>query len=146
MDLFLIRSSSMNSLPARPLVRGRLRGPWMTVSVCQFSPVLPRKWHGNHQGLVRRARFRRQKISAAAIPRSTAATGIKPIAQPGMTALCHGLLVTPASRAAANTPAVDRDLVIEGPRTADRADETGLRWFGHPFLLRLPESAGGGSP
>ena len=46
----------------------------------------------------------------------------------------------------ASTPAVDRDLVVEGPRAADRADEIGLRWFRRPFFLRLPGSAGGGSP
>ena len=45
-----------------------------------------------------------------------------------------------------STPLVDRDLVVEGLRTADRADEIDLRWFGRPSLLRLPESAGGGSP
>ena len=50
------------------------------------------------------------------------------------------------SRAVApGTP--DRDLVVERPRTADRVDEIDLRWFGRlRFLLRLPESAGGGSP
>jgi hypothetical protein len=45
-----------------------------------------------------------------------------------------------------STPAVDRDLVVEGPRTADRADEIDLCWCGRPFLIRLPEFAGGGSP
>jgi hypothetical protein len=45
----------------------------------------------------------------------------------------------------ASTPAVDRDLV-EGPWTADRADEIDLRWFRCLFLLRLPESSGAGSP
>ena len=45
-----------------------------------------------------------------------------------------------------STPAVDRDLVVEGLRTADRADEIDLRWSRCPFFHRLPESAGGGSP
>ena len=46
----------------------------------------------------------------------------------------------------ANTPAVDRDLVAEAPRTVGRADEIDLRQRGRPFLLRLPESADGGNP
>ena len=46
----------------------------------------------------------------------------------------------------ASTPAVDRDLVVEGPRTAACADGMGLCWCGRPFLIRLPEFAGGGSP
>jgi hypothetical protein len=46
----------------------------------------------------------------------------------------------------ASTPAVDRDLVAEAPRTVGRADETDLRQRGRPFLLRLPESADGGNP
>jgi hypothetical protein len=51
------------------------------------------------------------------------------------------------ARQVPSTTAVDRDLVVERPRTADRVDEIDLRWFGRlPFLLRLPESAGGGSP
>jgi hypothetical protein len=45
-----------------------------------------------------------------------------------------------------STPAVDRDLVAEAPRTVGHADETGLRRRGRPFLLRLPESADGGNP
>ena len=52
----------------------------------------------------------------------------------------------PAAPREPSTPAVDRDLVVEGPRTADRADEIDLRWSRCPFFLRLPESAGGGSP
>ena len=46
----------------------------------------------------------------------------------------------------ASTPAVDRDLVAEAPRTVGRADEIDLRQRGRPFLLRLPESADGGNP
>ena len=45
-----------------------------------------------------------------------------------------------------STPAVDRDLVAEAPRTVGRADEIDLRQRGRPFLLRLPESADGGNP
>jgi hypothetical protein len=45
-----------------------------------------------------------------------------------------------------STPAADRDLVVEEPRTADRADEIDLCWCGRLFLIRLPESAGGGGP
>ena len=45
-----------------------------------------------------------------------------------------------------STPAVNRDFVVEGPRAADRADGMGLRWCGRPFLVRLPEPAGGGNP
>ncbi len=49
-------------------------------------------------------------------------------------------------RGATSTPAVDRDLVAEAPRTVGRADEIDLRQRGRPFLLRLPESADGGNP
>jgi hypothetical protein len=49
-------------------------------------------------------------------------------------------------KAAPSTPAVDRDLVAEAPRTVGRADEIDLRQRGRPFLLRLPESADGGNP
>jgi hypothetical protein len=45
-----------------------------------------------------------------------------------------------------STPAVDRDLVAEAPRPADRADEIDLGQRGRSFILRLPESAGGGNP
>jgi hypothetical protein len=44
------------------------------------------------------------------------------------------------------TPAVDRDVVAEAPRTVGCADEIDLRQRGRPVLLRLPESADGGNP
>jgi hypothetical protein len=53
---------------------------------------------------------------------------------------------TAANLPAASTPAVDRDLVAEAPRTVGRAGEIDLRQRGRPSLLRLPESADGGNP
>ena len=67
--------------------------------------------------------------------------------QPGLRLRGTCGLRRPGNRAGSpSTPAVDRDLVAEAPRTVGRADEIDLRQRGRPFLLRLPESADGGNP
>jgi len=73
---------------------------------------------------------------------------------PGSGRQFHGPLHWPVETSSASvsllrmpsTPAVDRDVVAEAPRTVGCADEIDLRQRGRPFLLRLPESADGGNP